>query len=141
MNNTALTPHNLLFSKGGASTVSEPFYVGSEPQLVIAFGLSATTSIKLQMLDIVSQASSVVVDNCTIGCGENYPDKDVLVSVDAQDVCGFKLCKANYIGRVLIEGWYRAVMSDSTSLVTAKVWRQAASIEVALNIPSCPTCP
>jgi hypothetical protein len=141
MNVTALNSTKMLFDKGGASIESPYFQLTDKPLLIIAFGLSPTTSIKLQMLDMASQELPDTFNICDNGCGESYPNKDELIPLDAQDVCGFKICKASYIGKVLVAGWYRAIMSDNTSLTTAKVWAQETTIDVALNLPACPNCP
>jgi hypothetical protein len=141
MQNTSITPASTLFEAGGVATVSKPFKVTS-PALVIAFGLNPATRITLEMLDMaVMPIDPDECDPCAFDACNPYPKADELVAKNAQPVCGFSICKSNYIGKVLVAGWYRAIMSDSLSLNTAKVWTQVEKLEIVLNIPVCPPCP
>jgi hypothetical protein len=140
MQNTSITPANTLFEAGGVATVSKPFKVTS-PTLIIAFGLKPSTNIQLEMLDMaVMPINPEEVDPCCVDACNPYPKSDELVTKNAQPVCGFKICAGSYIGKVLVAGWYRAIMSDNLSLNTAKVWTQVEKLEIVLNIPVCPPC-
>ena len=136
---TTLTPSNQLFSPGKLLTVSEPFRVSS-PMLIVAFGLSATTRITAEMLDMVSSLPDA--DDVCIPCGDNsYPGIDSLVVVNAQPVCSFNMCSTNYIASLVVPGFYRLKMNDSLSLSTVKVWTQATSFDVLNHIQcNCVAC-
>ena len=123
-----------LIKPGGLSFVSAPFYMDGA-FYIKAFGLGAGTA-TLEIVTVLVTGQGIAQSS---PCAQ--PSDNSLVTVtSAAQYPDYALCTTSPIGAIPVGGWYRLILSGTTTLASSDVSVEGISVEQARAIPKPRSC-